>query len=78
MCSRVCTVTILDGLLVTKDEGRPVRDPEVRPPWGSAPSPALAVGQPGQAYTAWPGADSVDCLQGVKGDASPQSVGLRP
>ena len=72
------TVTILDGSLVTKDEGRRMRDPEVRPPWGSAPNPALAVGQPGLAYTAWPGADSVDCLQGVKGAASPQSVGLRP
>jgi hypothetical protein len=71
-------VTIFDGPLVTKNDGRPMLRLEVRPPWGSAPNPALAVGQPGQAYTAWPGADSVDCLQGVKGDASPQSAGLRP
>lgn len=72
----VSMVTILDDPLGTENDGRPMRDLEVRPPWGSAS--ALAVTQRGQAYTAWPGADSVDCLQGVKGDASPQSVGLRP
>lgn len=78
MSPRVSMVTIIEGLLVTKNEGRSVRNREDRPLWGSAPNPALAVRQPGQADSAWPGADSVDCLQGVKGEASPQSVGLRP
>lgn len=61
------TVTIFDALLVMKDEGRRMRDPEIRPPWGSAPNPALAVRQPGRCKPTCPAAISVEPSRASRG-----------